>query len=39
MIAHTKNLNLELVDEWAEAWSYGLIKASVELAKEKGACP
>ena len=31
--------NLELVDEWAEAWSYGLIKASVELAKEKGACP
>lgn len=30
--------NLELVDEWAEAWSYGLIKASVELAKEKGAC-
>jgi ribonucleoside-diphosphate reductase alpha chain len=31
--------NLELVDEWAEAWSYGLIKASNELAQEKGACP
>ena len=31
--------NLELVDEWAEAWSYYLIKASNKLAKEKGACP
>ena len=31
--------NLELVDEWAEAWSYYLIKASNELAREKGACP
>ena len=31
--------NLELVDEWAEAWSFGLIKASAELAVEKGACP
>ena len=31
--------NLELIDEWAEAWSYGLIKASNELAQEKGACP
>jgi ribonucleoside-diphosphate reductase alpha chain len=30
---------LALVDEYAEAWSYYLIKASVELAKEKGACP
>jgi ribonucleoside-diphosphate reductase alpha chain len=29
--------NLELVDEWAEAWSYGLIKASADLAVEKGA--
>jgi ribonucleoside-diphosphate reductase alpha chain len=34
-----QNPNLELVDEWAEAWSYYLIKASVKLAKEKGACP
>ena len=31
--------NLELVDEWTEAWSFGLIKASNQLAKEKGACP
>ena len=30
--------NLELVHEYAEAWSYYLIKASVELAKEKGPC-
>ena len=29
---------LELVDEYAEAWSYYLIKASVELAKEQGPC-
>lgn len=32
------NPNLEMIDEWAEAWSYYLIKASVELAKEQGAC-
>jgi len=31
--------NLELVDEWAEVWSYSLIKASADLAVEKGACP
>ena len=31
--------NLELVDEFAEAWSYYLIKASADLAVEKGACP
>ena len=31
--------NLELVDEWAEAWSYYLIKSSADLAAEKGACP
>lgn len=29
---------LELVDEYAEAWSYYLLKASVELAKEFGPC-
>jgi len=29
--------NLKLVDEWAEAWSYYLIKASADLAVEKGA--
>jgi|SaaInlStandDraft_1057018.scaffolds.fasta_scaffold02012_8 ribonucleoside-diphosphate reductase alpha chain len=28
---------LELIDEWAEAWSYYLIKASADLAKEQGA--
>ena len=27
---------LALVDEWAEAWSYYLIKASADLAEEKG---
>ena len=31
--------NLELIDEWAEAWSYNLIKASNKLAMEKGKCP
>ena len=29
---------LPLVDEYAEAWSYYLIKASIELAREHGAC-
>jgi len=28
--------NLDLIDEYAEAWSYYLIKASIDLAKEKG---
>ncbi len=28
---------LALVDEWAEAWSYYLIKASADIAKEQGA--
>ena len=30
--------DLNLIDEWAEAWSYYLIEASVKLAEEKGAC-
>ena len=30
---------LPVIDEYAEAWSYYLIKASNNLAKEKGACP
>lgn len=30
--------NLELVHEYAEAWSYYLIKASVDLAQETGSC-
>ena len=33
------NPNLDLVDEWAEAWSYYLIKASNTLAIEKGNIP
>ena len=28
---------LNMIDEWAEAWSYYLIKASADLAVEKGA--
>ena len=28
----------DIVDEYAEAWSYYLIKASMEIAEEKGAC-
>ena len=31
--------NLDLVHEYAEAWSYYLIKASVDLAQEYGPCP
>ena len=30
--------SLSKVDEFAEAWSYYLIKASVDLAKEQGTC-
>ena len=33
------NPDLELIDEYAEAWSYYLIKASADLAVEQGACP
>jgi ribonucleoside-diphosphate reductase alpha chain len=33
------NPNLGLVHEYAEAWSYYLIKASVDLAEEFGHCP
>lgn len=31
--------DLDLVHEYAEAWSYYLIKASADLAEEFGACP
>jgi ribonucleoside-diphosphate reductase alpha chain len=31
--------NLDMIDEYTEAWSYYLIKASVDLAEERGACP
>lgn len=37
-VKYTDGSGLTLVDQYAEAWSYYLIKASVELAKEKGAC-
>lgn len=30
---------LEVTDRWAQHWSYYLIKASADLAKEKGKCP
>lgn len=30
---------LAMIDEWAEAWSYYLIKASADLAIEQGAMP
>lgn len=30
--------NLEMIDEYTEAWSYYLIKASADLAQEQGAC-
>ena len=33
------NPNLDLIDQYAEAWSYYLIKASADLAIEQGACP
>ena len=33
------NPNLEMIDEYTEAWSYYLIKASADLAIEQGACP
>ena len=33
------NPNLDLVHEYAEAWSYYLIKASIDLAEEVGSCP
>ena len=34
-----QNPDLELLDEYAEAWSYYLIQASADLAQEQGACP
>lgn len=37
-LKYTDDSALEMVDEYAEAWSYYLIKASVDLAREKGAC-
>jgi ribonucleoside-diphosphate reductase alpha chain len=36
---HIDSKGLAKVDEWAEAWSYYLIKASNQLAQERGPCP
>lgn len=36
---HINEDGLNKLHEYTEAWSYYLIKASVDLAKEKGACP
>lgn len=36
---HIDENGLAKLHEYTEAWSYYLIKASVDLAKEKGACP
>lgn len=36
---HIDAEGLAVVDEWAEAWSFYLIKASADLAVEKGAIP
>ena len=36
---HIDNDGLSKLHAFAEAWSYYLIKASVDLAEEKGACP
>lgn len=37
-VKYSDNSALTLIDEYAEAWSYFMIKASMELAKEKGPC-
>ena len=37
-MTYTNPQTLEFVDEYAEAWSYYLIKASADLAIEQGAC-
>jgi ribonucleoside-diphosphate reductase alpha chain len=34
---HIDTAGLAVIDEWAEAWSYYLIKASADIAKEQGA--
>jgi ribonucleoside-diphosphate reductase alpha chain len=36
---HIDREGLQKLHEYTEAWSYYLIKASIDLAKEKGACP
>ena len=38
-LSYSDSAALELVDTWAQHWSYYLIKASADLAQEFGACP
>jgi ribonucleoside-diphosphate reductase alpha chain len=38
-LSYSDSSALELVDNWAQHWSYYLIKASADLAEELGACP
>jgi len=38
-VRYSDDSALELVDTWAQHWSYYLIKASADLAKDFGACP
>jgi ribonucleoside-diphosphate reductase alpha chain len=38
-VRYSDDSALELVDEWAQHWSYYLIKASADLAKDFGGCP
>jgi len=38
-LSYTNPAALPKIDEWAQHWSYYLIKASVDLAREFGACP
>ena len=38
-VSYSDPAALELVDTWAQHWSYYLIKASADLAVEYGACP
>jgi ribonucleoside-diphosphate reductase alpha subunit len=38
-LRYSDDSSLATVDEYCEAWSYYMIRASVDLAKEKGACP
>jgi ribonucleoside-diphosphate reductase alpha chain len=37
-VSYSDSRALHLVDEYAEAWSYYLIKASADLAQEQGPC-
>jgi len=37
-VSYSDSRALSLVDEYAEAWSYYLLKASADLAEEQGAC-